>query len=245
MIDGQYSGVSMCQLSLPGFDGSADAFLTLIAQHKVTADEIPVADVTKQFLAHMTETEHVNLQLAGELMAASARLMVMKSAHLLSRPDDQEDEDTIDHRPFDPAQRQRYGEALGSLSLLEGRESFLPFAPPIEIERKSAPRSSDLLVRAWKELHTRTTTPERRLTVPGFVRLEAAVSGLIRALRNGSRVAFRQLVRGGSRNDTVMHFLAVLELVRQQRLHTEQDDLFADITLQWVSDSAESSSRLG
>jgi len=245
MIEGPYSGVAMCQLSLPGFDGSADAFLALVAQHKVSADQVPIADVTKQFLSHMTETEHLNLQLAGELMAASARLMVMKSALLLVQPADEEDEDAIDDRPFDPAQRQRYRGAIGSLSVLEGRESFLPFAPSVEIERKSAPLSSHLLVRAWNEMNARSRAPKRRVIVPGFVRLEVAVSSLIRALRTGSKMLFRQLVRGRNRNDTVVHFTAVLELVRQGRLRTEQEELFADIILQWETDSAESASRAG
>jgi segregation and condensation protein A len=245
MIEAQFSGVAMCQLSLPGFDGSADTYLALVAQHKLSADEIPVADVTKQFLSHMTESEHLNLQLAGELMAASARLMAMKSAHLLIQRGVEEDEDPLDDRAFDPTQREMYRGAIGSLSVIEGKESFLPFAPPVEIERRSVPQSSNLLLRAWNDMKTRTTAPEKRLTVPGFVRLEVAVSGLIRALRTGSKVLFRHLVHGHSRNDTVVHFMALLELVRQKRVRTEQQELFADITLQWVTNSAESSTRVG
>ncbi len=98
----------MCQLSLPGFEGSADAFLALVAQHKVAADEVPVADVTRQFLSHMTEMQHLNLQLAGELMAASARLMLMKSSQLLVQPDSDQDADCLLEMHFDPTERSRF-----------------------------------------------------------------------------------------------------------------------------------------
>jgi segregation and condensation protein A len=245
MIEAQYCGVAMCQLSLPGFEGTADAYLALVTQHKLSAGEVPVADITKQFLTHMTEGEHLNLNLAGELVAASARLMAMKSAQLLIQPEGEEGEGTLDDRAFDPKQRDRYRDAVGCLFLIEGKESFLPFTPPVEMERRSVSQSTNLLLRAWQDMHTRITAPERRLTVPGFVRLEVAVSGLIRALRSGSKMLFLQLVRGHSRNDTVVHFMALLELARQKRVRTEQEELFADITVQWVSNSAESSTRVG
>ncbi len=244
MIDGHATIVSMCQLSLPGFEGSADAFLTLVAQHKLSTDEVPVADVTRQFLAHMTDTQHLNLQLAGELMAAAARLMVMKSSHLLVQSDNQEDEVTVDSA-FDPTVRRRFVGAIDSLSAREGLESFLPFAPPVEMERRSAPRSPHLLLRAWNEMKGRAIASERRVTVPSFVRLETAVSGLIRALRSRSKLVFRHVIRDSNRNDTAVHFMALLELIRQRRLRVEQEDLFADITMHWISDNAESSSRLG
>jgi segregation and condensation protein A len=245
MSEDQNGGIEMCQLSLPGFDGSADAFLALVTQRKLSADEVPLADVTRQFLSHITDTEHLNLQLAGELMAASARLMMLKSTQLLVQPDAEDDDEALEHRPFDPAQRHRYGDAVTVLAALEGRESFLPFAPPFQIERRVSPRSPAQLLHAWNEMKTRTTAPQQHVTVPGFVRLEVAVSGLIRALRSGSIMVFRQLVRGTSRNDTVVHFIAVLELVRQGRIRTEQEQLFGDISLQWVTNSAESTSRVG
>jgi segregation and condensation protein A len=245
MMESSGNSVGLCQLSLPGFDGSAEAFLTLVAQRKLSADEVPVADVTRQFFSHMTADEHVNLQLAGDLMAACARLMALKSAQLLIGADEDEEEEAFDERPFDPSERERFDEAIASLFTLQGRESFPPIAPQLEIERRLEPRSSHLLVRAWQEMSEREGAPQRRLAVPGFVRLEVAVSGLIRALRSSSRIMFRQLVRESSRNDTVVHFMAVLELVRQRRIRTEQHELFADISLQWLSDHAESSSRVG
>ena len=245
MNDGQASVVSMCQLSLPGFEGSADAFLTLVAQHKLSANEVPVADVTRQFLVHMTETQHLNLHLAGELMAASARLMMMKSSQLLIQPDDGEDEEVAGASAFDPSVRRQFVGAIDSLSSSEGQESFLPFAPPVEIERRSEPRSPHLLVRAWSEMAGRATHSERRVHVPSFVRLEAAVSGLIRALRAGTKLLFRHVIRDSNQDDTVVHFMAMLELVRQGRVRVEQDGLFTDITMHWIAEHAESSSRLG
>ena len=233
----------MCQLSLPGFDGPADALLTMVAQRKLAADQVPVADVTEQFLSHLTGSGELDLALAGELIAASARLMASKSAYLLLEPLDEDDEPA--GRVIDEAQRLAYREAGAFLAGREGDESVAPPVPPLAIERRPQPRSTQLLWRAWRAMSERVSAPTRRLAVPAFVRLEVAVSRVIRALHSGSAVVFRQLVRGSSRQDTVVHFVAVLELLRQGRIRAEQPDLFGDITVQGTSDSAESASRAG
>jgi segregation and condensation protein A len=245
MIDGPGSVVSKFQLSLPGFEGSVDAFLALVSQHKMAAEDVPVADVTRQFLSHVTGTEHLNLQLAGELMAASARLMMMKSSQLLVLRDSDEDHDGDSEVTFDPAERRRFVQPINSLFAREGIESFLPFAPPFAIDRRPEPRSPNLLIQAWADMCGRASAPERRVAVPSFVRLEVAVSGLMRTLRSSSRLVFGHFVHGSNRNDTVVHFMAMLELIRQRRMHTEQDGLFGDITMHWNAEHAESSSRLG
>ena len=245
MIDGRDGSIAMCQLSLPGFEGSAETFLALVAQHKLAADEVPVADVTRQFLSHMKDSDCLDLQLAGELMAASARLMMMKSSRLLIQTDDSGEDDSGMDTPFDATPRLLFQDAIESLSGREGRESFPPIAAMVEIERRSEPRSPNLLVKAWSEMSPRAGTPERRVSLPSFVRLEVAVSGLIRAFRSRSTLAFRHLIRGSNRNDTVVHFMAMLELVRQRRLRAEQEELFSDITMHWIEDHAESTARLG
>ena len=126
MIDGRDGSIAMCQLSLPGFEGSAETFLALVAQHKLAADEVPMADVTKQFLSHMKDSDYLDLQLAGELMAASARLMMMKSSRLLIQTDDSGDDDSGIDTPFDATPRLLFQDAIESLSGREGRESFPP-----------------------------------------------------------------------------------------------------------------------
>ena len=244
MTDRYYDGFQMCQLSLPGFDGSADAFLGLVAQRKVELAQVPVADVAHQFLSHLTETDHFDLRLAGEYMAAAARLMAQKSAFLLVQPTDAEDVEP-DVAPFDDGERARFGSVAALLATSEGRESLPPFVPPISVERRAEPRPSSLLIRAWQDMHRRAETPGRRVTVPGYVRLEVAVSRLIRSLRAGSKLLFSHIVRGANRNDTVIHFMAVLELLRQRRIEVGQEELFSDISVQWKADSAASSSRVG
>jgi chromatin segregation and condensation protein Rec8/ScpA/Scc1 (kleisin family) len=86
----------------------------------------------------------------------------------------------------------------------------------------------------------------RRVAAPAFVRLEVAVSTIIRHLRSGRPVRLGRLLRGATRQDAVMHFLAVLELVRRRQATAEQPDLFADIMIERSQQAGEDvASRAG
>jgi segregation and condensation protein A len=231
------------QLALPLFEGPVDALLDLVNRQKVPVDEIQVACVTAQCLSHVRDSGEVDLVLAGDLMAASARLMAIKSARLLAEPEIEADEGQAEVRP-DALERERFAQAAATLRRVEGRESLPPLAG-VTVERRCEPWAPELLRRAWGDVQRRVAAPVKRLAIPTFVRLEVAVSRLIRHVRAGSVVPFRRLVSGASRQDTVVHFLAVLELVRRGLISARQEDGRDDIILEWVKGESESSSRAG
>ncbi|HEX6508691.1 MAG TPA: ScpA family protein [Chloroflexota bacterium] len=245
MTDTADDGGSLVQLTLPSFEGPVGTLLRLVSQHRMAADELPVARVTEQFLSHLTASRELDLEVAGDLIAASARLMAMKSAQLLLEPIHDEDEDGFDERPADSTERAMYQSVMQDLRLMEARESVSPLTSSVTVERRVQPRSALALARVWSDMQRGTSALGRRVSVPAFLRLEVAVSRLIRRLRSGSRLLFGQLTGSCTRNDRVIHFLAVLELMRTGQISAWQPGLFDEITLEWVTDGRESPARAG
>jgi segregation and condensation protein A len=231
------------QLSLPVFEGGVDDLLRLVSQRKISTADVHVASVTEQFRSYLTSADRPDLDLTGEFVSASARLLALKSADLLVV--EQEDEE------FDPSEQvpRTADEDLKAASLLlrarEGMESFAPTVPPFAPPKAVQPRSALLLVRAWEGLDRRTRTRVKRVAVPSFVRLEAALSGLIRQLKARNRVSFAVLLRGATRNDAVVNFIAVLELVRRRQATASQEGLLTDIILDWAENGATAAERAG
>jgi segregation and condensation protein A len=231
------------QLSLPVFEGDVDDLLRLVSQRKISTSDLHVASVTEQFRSYLASAEQPDLDLTGEFVSASARLLVMKSADLLVIEGDHEEFGSSEHAP------RTADEDLKAASLLlrarEGMESFAPDVPPFAPPKAMQPRSPLLLVRAWEGLDRRTRTRIKRVAVPSFVRLEAALSGLIRQLKARNRVSFASLLRGAGRNDAVVNFIAVLELVRRRQATATQEGLLTDIIVEWAEDGAEAAERAG
>ncbi len=238
--------LSTMQLSLPGFEGPVDAFVTMVSRHKFAAGEVPVAEVTRQCLSHLVQESTLDLELAGELMAASARLMVMKSSDLLAMPIHQEDDD-LEAGSSDKSALVPFSDSISLLHEYQGRESFPLSGPPVGLAPRLEPRPSRLLLSAWSTMASRAGAARARLAVqaPSFIRLEAAISGLIRRLSQMPALSFFQMVRDSSRGDVVVHFLAVLELTRLSKIHTRQASLFGDIHVERTENAAQTNSRVG
>lgn len=231
------------QLQLPGFEGSAAALVGEVEQGKRGLEDVSVAAVSAQFRDWLADRDDVDLLAAGELLQAGARLAALKSAHLLATPSAHttEDEELIAAAPADPLP-----EYVGSwLNERQGPVVFAPAGPVDLVPRRIVPRSPQLLLAAFGEMEQRQTRQPSRLPVPAFLRLEVAVSSLIRRLKSGAQLSLHRLLRGGSRQDAVVHFLAVLDLVRRRQAAASQLTIFGDITVEWAEHAAGAESRAG
>lgn len=229
------------QLSLPGFDGPVGDLPSLVSARQLALDEIALSSIPSQFLARTVDGD-VDLNQAGEVLSATARLMLMKSVYLLAQPgEDEEDDGPEPGRERDP----RFFEP--SLLLAQRQGSLLyPSAGRMEsVPRKEVPRPVAGLVDAWRGMLARESVERVRAALPSFVRLEVAISRIISRLSTGGPISFRTLIGRSSREDAVMHFLAALELVRRGDAEAEQHELFGDIQVGWTRDGRERSDRAG
>jgi segregation and condensation protein A len=230
------------QLSLPVFEGPVDDLLRLISQRKISMADVIVSDFTAQYRDYLGSTEDSYLDETGEFVSASARILAIKSAALLVLDDDEDGEEpeTMQRRADENLQA-----ASKLLAQREAQESFAPLVPPFMPEKSLEPRSPALLTRGWLALEQRSRSRLKRLSVPAFLHLESALSGLIRRLRNSPLLSFKQLVSGASKHDAVVYFIAVLELIRRKQVQASQEHLMEDITLEWNDGEPRATQRAG
>ena len=81
-------------LHLVAFDGPLDLLLHLIHEQKLDLLNLPMADVTRQYMDYLKLMEELNLEIAAEFVAMAAQLLQIKSRLMLPRPpaDDGEEE---------------------------------------------------------------------------------------------------------------------------------------------------------
>jgi len=231
------------QLTLPSFEGPVDGLLRLVSQRKLAADAVSLAEVTAQFLHFLQQETDLDLQLTGNFVASSARLLALKSAFLVAEPVEEEEAGpvaAVDH----PLRRAMQCSAAWLLDAASD-ESFAKRDRTQPIARPLIGRSPAALPRVWRDMLSRAGERTRVVALPGFVRLEVALSRLLRSVRSGTRLPFSALVQGSRRQDVVVHFLAMLELVRRSQVTAQQQGLFDEIHLERVQDSAGNASRAG
>lgn len=231
-------------LRVGDFEGPLDLLLHLCRTNELDLAALPVRVITEQYLAHLEAMDFRDLETAGAYLVMAATLIYLKSK-LLVPPDETEGADQLDEEG--QALRQELEERLreyarvkvrgawlgvreAEQALIWGRPgSELPAAEDIPLEDLSA----HLLERALKRLieeQARQRPREIEASPPSVLERMAEILGL---LRDTWSLLFSSLVGGERRRaDIVVSLLAVLELVRQGRIRTQQTELFGEIVLE-------------
>jgi segregation and condensation protein A len=107
----------------PAFEGPLDLLLHLIRANQVDISDIPIAEITQQYLAMMDLFEELDLQVAGEYVLIAATLIEIKSRMLLPQPPPQAgDELEEDPRAELVARLREYEQYQGTLETLRSWE---------------------------------------------------------------------------------------------------------------------------
>lgn len=229
---------------LPDFTGTMDDLLHDVAEHRLAADDIPAAELLRQFQAYVNGTEGDRLEIVAEYVPVASRLLLAKSQALLLNPQELDQQNTTPLREaLQPIEYIR--EMARDLAEAQGSESFPGADRGSRYERDVRPLSSQSLTRAMETIRQRVESTAVKIQPPAFVRLEVALSTLIRRLRTASRITFSDIARQSSRQDAVVHFLAVLELSRRRQADVQQDGLFEEIVVEARQGLGDESVRAG
>jgi len=233
---------------LPIFVGPLDLLLHLIRKSEVEIYDIPIAEITKQYLEILELMEELDLDLAGDFLVMAATLIHIKSKMLLPPPheDGTEDEESEDPRAQLVArllEYERYKEAALQLHQHEEIREATFIRPDSVIESLApgnghdAPAQETLLdvhlfelLSAFREVLSRV----RQRTGLVFVRVTISMEEMIRRLElrlaADDPCTFVDLFDDATnRGDVIATFLAILEMVRLQTLKIYQKELFGTI----------------
>ena len=234
-------------LSLPRFEGPLDLLLELVRKHQVPITEIPIAEVTRQYLEYLSQAEQMNLELGSEfaLMAATliqikARTLLPADPELASREPDPRQElirQLLDHEQIRKAAEflQQRLELKGATWSRSGGEEFGDFHPEEELPvNPESMNLAEILRLAHRALEVARSHQWLHLsadpvTVEQMIRwLESRIT----ALRQGEGLVADPLFaeqQTAERKTTL--FLAILEMSKSARLRVEQKGIFQPISL--------------
>jgi segregation and condensation protein A len=217
------------------FEGPLDLLLYLIRKANLEILDIPMAQLTEQYMEYVEVMRTKNLELAAEYLVMAAMLMEIKSRMLLPRPTmpGEEGEDPraeLVRRLLEYEKMKLAGQRLDALPQL-GRDFF-----PVEvwIEQALAQRLPQVnvvdLQEAWRALLVRAKMTQHHRVTREELSVREHMSLILRRLRGGGFAEFGELFEPGRGVPVlVVNFLAVLELVREGLIEVTQSESFAPI----------------
>ena len=224
------------EVFLEAFEGPLDLLLYLIRKQNIDILDIPVAEITRQYMGYVELMKTVRLELAAEYLVMAAMLAEIKSRMLLPRSTVIEDEE---HDPRAELIRrlqeyERFKAAAEGIDTLKrvGRDLYVPKldAPQAKVRKLLPEVSLEELLMSMADVLRRSDMFESHQVSREALSTRERMSQVLERLRGGGFVPFVELFTAEEgKLGVVVTFMAILELVKEQLIELVQNDAFAAI----------------
>lgn len=224
------------EVFLEAFEGPLDLLLYLIRKQNVDILDIPVAEITRQYMGYVELMKTVRLELAAEYLVMAAMLAEIKSRMLLPRAETAEEEED-DPRAELIRRLQEYerfkaaAEDMDGLSRV-GRDVIVPRleAPQAKARKLLPDVILEEVLMSMAEVLRRSDLFESHQVSREALSTRERMSEVLERLRGAGFVPFAELFTAEEgRLGVVVTFMAVLELVKEQLVELVQNEAFAPI----------------
>lgn len=230
-------------VTIDNYDGPLDLLLHLIKEQDIDIYDIKIEDITKQYLDYIRHMKELNLEIASEYLVMASELIEMKSKMLLPKKKEKEDDDYEE----DPRELlierllayKRYKEVTSEFKDLELTRKMVFTREPDNLNRyvKEDENSEELgvadLIDAFNNLLKRkeldrpiaTKITKKELSVT------EKVNKIKNILRNKKKINFEDIFEVSTKEEVIISFLSVLEMVKKDEILLTQEGNFKNIVI--------------
>jgi segregation and condensation protein A len=230
------------QVFLEAFEGPLDLLLYLIRRQNIDILDIPIAEITKQYVQYIELMKEMQLELAGEYLLMAAMLAEIKSRMLLPRPQahEEDEEDPRAELVRRLQEYERYKKAAEDISELPRLERDVFMASAEAPERKVVKKLPDVTLKELliafhdvlkrAEMFTNLQMQREPLSV------RQRMTEILTRVKTGSFTGFVELFDPEEgRMGVAVTFIAILELLKESMIEVVQSDEFAPLHVRAAS----------
>jgi segregation and condensation protein A len=234
------------EVFLEAFEGPLDLLLYLIRRQNLDILDIPVAEITRQYVEYIEMMHELQLELAGEYLLMAAMLAEIKSRMLLPRSEEEEEgeEDPRAELVRRLQEYERYKKAAENLAELQRMERDLHQATVEVVDRKTTIEPPDLqmqeLLMAFKDVLSRAEMFAHLHVQREPLSVRQRMSEVLLKLTDGRFIEFKDLFDPQEgRMGVAVTFIALLELMREAVIEIVQSAAYAPIHVRAASSARE------
>jgi segregation and condensation protein A len=246
-------------IKVSSYEGPFDKLLELIKKNQMDIYNIPIHEITNQYIEFLREMEEMDLEIASEFIVMAATLLEIKSKMLLPKPAEEETaaDSEVDPRKELIAKLIEYKKFKSAAQFLrEHEEGYgMVFAKKPEIIEEVKEDKDDIgilknktmldLYNLYNELINRYSSKlnenviQREIPIDAF-KIEDKMEHLRKKLAKSYHLNFDSIVMEcGSKIEIVVTFLALLELIKIKAVKVIQETNFTDIYLERIENNEE------
>lgn len=224
------------EVVLESFEGPLDLLLYLIRKQNLDILNIPVADITRQYMAYVELMRAANLDLAAEYLVMAALLGEIKSRMLLPKPktEYEDEEDPMSALIRRLQEYERFSEAANQIDDRPRMDRDIykstavfddPTPPEVQVDV-----GLEQLVKAYQAIVDRAESNKHMLVTREMLSMRERMTNILQRLQEQEYIRFEELfTKEEGRLGVVVTFIALLELFRDDMLTLVQNEPLAPI----------------
>jgi segregation and condensation protein A len=230
-------------VSLTNFEGPLDLLLFFIKRDELDIYDIPIAQITEEFLLYTQAIQMLDLEQAGEFIVMAATLMQIKAKMLLPKPergpDEEEEEDPRAELVRRLLEYKQYKEVAEKLRGREEEQRYVYYRQYFRSDVKtfSEETAEDMLknvtlfdlMAAFKRALDKAPKKTVHVVEKISYTIEEQTDYILGIFLNRSQVTFFELIDGMERIGIIITFLALLELIKSKTVAFHQEANFEDL----------------
>ncbi|TXI22716.1 MAG: segregation/condensation protein A [Nitrosomonas sp.] len=223
------------EIFLDTFEGPLDLLLYLIRKHNLDILDIPMAELTQQYMAYVEAMRADQLELAAEYLLMTALLIEIKSRMLLPKPIHTPEEEAdprveLVRRLLEYEQMKKAALRLDELPQLERDFMQVQVLINQRVIQQLVQVNLDDLQQAWLTLLQRAKLNTRHHVQFEAISVRSCMSEILRKLKQAGTVSFYDLFSPSAAiGEVIANFLAILELAKELLIEVEQAESFGTI----------------
>lgn len=238
------------KVKLEVFEGPLDLLLHLIEKSKLNIYDIPIVEITEQYLEYLKSMEKLNMEVTSEFLVMAATLLNIKAKMLLPSHEEEE-EDPREELIQKLIEYKQYKYAAGELeqmikgpNLMVTRSAKIPEDLSFEVPLPSIDKLlKGITLKGLYDIYMRLlfnqqdkidpirskfkSIPKDKFTV------EEKIQFLIDELNKLKKLSFNQLTNKKSKSESITTFLALLELIKMNEVLIQQENTFGNIEIEY------------
>ena len=238
------------EVKLQAFEGPLDLLLHLIDKNKVSIYDIPITEITAQYLEYVRQMDRTDMDIVSEFLVVAATLLDIKSRMLLpvEKNEDGEEEDPrkelverlLEYRKYKYLSEELHDLSVGSERRLYKEptvpKDVLAYKPPVNLESLLQDVTLEKMKRIFEGSDMEDPVRSRFGTIKREkVQIGERIASVRKRLSKGGKYSFRKLLgENRTKLDVIVTFMAVLELIHTGDIfltdESTRDDIIVEIS---------------
>ena len=232
-------------IKIDNFEGPLDLLCHLIDKNKMSINDINLTEITDQYVEYINKMEEMNLEVTSEFIIMASTLIYLKSKSLLPKEVDDEEEISEEELLRRIVEYKRYKEITKTLREMYDKNAVRFYKSPDEIKlpKQKLERNYDKqeiinaytnIIRVNKEKVNENASNIEKIAITDKYTVASKVKEILKQLINKPKFVFNKVfsLQRCETEELVTAFSGLLELSRRNKVKTEQDRLFGDISVE-------------